>query len=941
MHYTIGQRWASLTETHLGLGVITHIENRRLQIHFPASNETRLYAVGNAPLTRINYTVGDQVSNKEEQAFTLTGIHEREGLFYYDALDQDGKATTLDERDLNCFVHFSAPQQRLFNGQVDSNQQFELRARTLALLQACEQSPVKGLLGSRTNLLPHQVYIAHEVAQRHAPRVLLADEVGLGKTIEAGMILHHQILTGQVSRVLILVPDSLVHQWLVEMLRKFNLHFAIFDQARLDACDSDTPFDSEQLILCPLSLLSEQPSVCAQALASDWDMVIVDEAHHLLWSETEASPQYQCVEQLARVSAGLLLLTATPEQVGISGHFARLRLLDPARFHDLAQFTQEQEQYITLNTLVTALQHRQQHQQPLSEQQQQQLADYLGAEALKTQDTEALIAQLLDRHGTGRVLFRNTRAAIAGFPQRCHKAYALTHNYALEAAQTLEEALYPEQQLKTNDWLTTDPRVNWLVDKLKQLHPEQLLVICHHANTAIALDHYLNQRVGIRSSCFHEGLSIVERDRAAAYFAEGNTALTESTGAQTLICSEIGSEGRNFQFTHHLVLFDLPLNPDLLEQRIGRLDRIGQQHTIQLHIPYLQDSAQHRLYQWYHRGLNVFQRSCSAAYSIYQQYADTLHRQLLATAPAAADVEQLLTDAQATTTRTLAALHQGRDQLLERNSCKPQVAADLITAIKAREDAEALQDYMEAVFEQYQLDSQYHSKHCIIVRATDRSQGHFPSLRDEGNTLTFTREKAIVREDMDFLSWEHPMVTDAMEMIYRSELGNSALATVSIKGLDEGSLLLESFFTLDVIADKKLGLQHYLPLNPTRFLVANNKRDYDQVLPHHTLSQLCNKIPNNITQAVIAQTKPTVLALLAHSETLAGEKSQQLRTEALATLRADLGAQAQRLRALRAVNPSIREEEIRFIEHRIAACSEHIQRASLQLNALRIIINSP
>src|SRR5690606_16221880 len=96
-----------------------------------------------------------------------------------------------------------------------------------------QQAPVAGLLGSRTSLLPHQVYIADEVSRRHAPRVLLADEVGLGKTIEAGMILHRRIHTGQAGRVLILVPENLVHQWLVEMLRRFNLTFSIFDELRI------------------------------------------------------------------------------------------------------------------------------------------------------------------------------------------------------------------------------------------------------------------------------------------------------------------------------------------------------------------------------------------------------------------------------------------------------------------------------------------------------------------------------------------------------------------------------------------------------------------------------------------------------------------------------------------------------------------------------------
>ncbi|STU57680.1 RNA polymerase associated protein RapA [Klebsiella pneumoniae subsp. ozaenae] len=109
-----------------------------------------------------------------------------------------------------------------------------------------------------------------------------------------------------------------------------------------------------------------------------------------------------------------------------------------------------------------------------------------------------------------------------------------------------------------------------------------MLVICAKAATALQLEQVLREREGIRAAVFHEGMSIIERDRAAAWFAE------EDTGAQVLLCSEIGSEGRNFQFASNLVMFDLPFNPDLLEQRIGRLDRIGQAHDIQIHVPYLE-----------------------------------------------------------------------------------------------------------------------------------------------------------------------------------------------------------------------------------------------------------------------------------------------------------------------------------------------------------------
>ena len=196
-------------------------------------------------------------------------------------------------------------------------------------------------------LLPHQFYIASQVANRHAPRVLLADEVGLGKTVEAGLILHQQLITNRAERILIIVPDSLVHQWLVEMLRRFNLMFTILDENRclaiedkmpdidLDLLENDeipeemlevNPFESSQLILCSLDFLTKNLLRVEQAESASWDLLIVDEAHHLEWSETQPSLQYQLIETLAKRTAGLLLLTATPEQLGVEGHFARLRL---------------------------------------------------------------------------------------------------------------------------------------------------------------------------------------------------------------------------------------------------------------------------------------------------------------------------------------------------------------------------------------------------------------------------------------------------------------------------------------------------------------------------------------------------------------------------------------------------------------------------------------
>lgn len=190
--------------------------------------------------------------------------------------------------------------------------------------------PYSGLRGQRTNLIPHQLNIAHDVGRRHAPRVLLADEVGLGKTIEAGMILHQQLLSGAAERVLIIVPETLQHQWLVEMLRRFNLRFALFDDERYTEAQHDAynPFETEQLVICSLDFARRNKQRLEHLCDAEWDLLVVDEAHHLVWSTDAPSREYMAIEQLAERVPGVLLLTATPEQLGMESHFARLRLLD-------------------------------------------------------------------------------------------------------------------------------------------------------------------------------------------------------------------------------------------------------------------------------------------------------------------------------------------------------------------------------------------------------------------------------------------------------------------------------------------------------------------------------------------------------------------------------------------------------------------------------------
>lgn len=920
MDYITGQRWVSHADAQLGLGIVVDLEGRRVTLSFPAVGEERTYAVENAPLTRLRFKAGDHISTVGDVEVLVTEVKEHQGLLIYVGTDHHDKEIVVSELELDAFVQLTKPQQRLLNGHFDKHSEFALRVATFNRADALQRSTVRGLTGSRTSLLPHQIYIANEVGQRHAPRVLLADEVGLGKTIEAGMIIQQQMLTGRASRILVLVPPSLLHQWLVEMLRRFNLHFSLFDRERIAEIEAENPFESEQLVLTSLDLFLTQPETQAQALAAQWDLVVIDEAHHLHWSPDESGEDYRFVEALAQHTAGLLLLTATPEQIGQESHFARLRLLDPSRFHDLKKFQDDEQQYHKWSELADALESG-------------KTVDDLPAGIDPAAPAATIIEQILDRHGTGRVLFRNTRAAVAGFPQRVLHHYPLPvpEQYAL-AQVDLKEKLYPELPYLDDTWLSFDPRVAWLEQTLKQLRPAKVLVICAHAATAVALEHYLHLRAGIRSSAFYEDLSIIERDRAAAYFAD------EINGAQTLVCSEIGSEGRNFQFAHHLILFDLPMNPDLLEQRIGRLDRIGQNSNVEIHVPYIEDTAQQSLFEWYDSGLNLFRESCSAGTMIFEAFEDRLLPQLQKRTDT---FETLLTDSAEFTAKTRQELREGRDKLLERNSCKPAVAEKLIDDIVTNESNDELVQYLEALCETFGVEQEFHSEHALILRPSEHMlTGHFPGLREDGTTITFNREKALAREDMEFLTWEHPMVLEAMDMVHSTELGNAALGTIKLKGVAPGTMLLEVIYTVNCIAPKDLQLDRFLPLTPIRLLVDARGKDLAELVPHERLNQLIEKVKKATALAIIKQVGTEVETKMSLASTLAETRLQDILSEAEQTMRTSLGAELDRLSALRTVNPSIRQEEIDHLSYRIEECAIHIQHANLHLQALRLIITT-
>lgn len=816
-----GQRWISESEPELGLGLVLSAEGRRVTIHFPAANEQRIYEVRSAPLTRVKFEVGEEISTEDGQTHAVEKIEQRDSYLVYFANGSEIPEPLLAS---NIKSAASGPEGRLQRNESDEPFDFDFRLETLRRRAAYRQLPERGLIGARVDLIPHQLFIANEVVSRKAPRVLLADETGLGKTIEAGLIVHRLMLSGRTARVLILVPESLVHQWFIELLRRFNLGFTILNDEYCEGFEEDgeNPFASSQAVLTSIESLTNSPKRLADAVEAGWDLLVVDEAHHLAWSPNNPSPEYAAVEQLAEKTEGLLLLTATPRQLGEEGHFARLRLLDPARHTDFKTYEHENEQLPAVARAAEVLAQG----KSLTEKQfdaflkqvpddlRDDIETRLEVAATDESEREKLVQELIDRHGIGRVMFRNARAALEGhFPDRkLHAAPLEAEDESIvDGIQFEFEVDLGEEEIERYDY-DDDPRIDWLVDLLEELGEDKALVISSSREKAEAIIEALADRE-IDAGEFHEDLELIERDHNAAMFAEPG-------GPQLLVCSEIGSEGRNFQFVQHLVIWDVPMNPAVLEQRIGRLDRIGQAGDVNIHVPHVLGTAQELLFRWHQEGLAGIENSQHGGEAYLARFGSRI-RDLGKRMPSAAkvEIEALIDETKKFQKQVSKKLEDGRDRLHELASCRPKPSARLVERI-AKIDADGtLEDYAVRLFEWLGWACERLEDRAYVLEHDRENAAQLPLLKGEGCSATFKRTRSLEREDWQLLSWDHPAVREGMEWVARNEKGTACFAEWDDLGVP---WVAECVFVVEPLAPPALHADRFLPPTPVRVVVAHD-----------------------------------------------------------------------------------------------------------------------
>ncbi len=482
----------------LGTGLVVDVSGRFLKVYFPAVEREITLAAEGAGLEPLVLPPGSRARLIESgDEIEIAAWDGKSGCYTM----SDGRV--VGDAEIWPVDASNSPIERLAQLRLDRLGTVRNRLEGIRLIQIREAGGLGSLLGGRIELFPHQLHTALAALDHDPVRWLLADEVGLGKTVVASLILSSLVRTGRAERALVIAPETLTVQWLGELYRKFHQIFVLLDRERIESVTRDYEEDANSFDVHPFGvistdLLTSDPELSAQAHKVDLDLVVVDEAHRLSDPAIEA-----VVAPLVRRSKHALLLTATPLAADRKGFFQLLSLLHPESFESLETFDREVEAGEAAVACTSAVR----------------------------------------------------RDDIGGWPPR--------HAIGIDLPPAFKE---PKR----------DPRARWIADHARTWFEtrEKVLVFVHETKTLEKLKKFFESETRTQVSVFHQGLTAPQRDIEVARFRESNAPL--------LLVSQAGTEGRNFQFCDRMVHYDLPSDPMLLEQRIGRLDRIGRKKDVEI-----------------------------------------------------------------------------------------------------------------------------------------------------------------------------------------------------------------------------------------------------------------------------------------------------------------------------------------------------------------------
>ena len=783
------------------------------------------------------------------------------------------------------------PLERFRAGEIGSTKRYLLRQVAQQYRMQNLQDDLVSLGQSQVDIQPHQVSVVHKVISNYPHRFLLCDEVGLGKTIEAGMVLKELRARGGAQRVLAIVPPNLVRQWQFEMRTKFNEPFAVLNTATVNNLRANgyqgNPFAHPDYsnALCSSKWVSNRRwrDLCTEAY---WDLIILDEAHHARsYPDGTTTALYRLVRDLApeeHPQRMMLFLTATPMQLHTHELYSLVEILDPTLFPSEEDFEQHRRATPGLSRLVESLSHRvfpvPGQDEEETAQTVEQVAEWLEMDAREVRDSlsagqdelQKIADRLADKHRLSEVLIRNRKALVGGFMPRTAFRWEVDlspeERIALQAVEdyvrfgyqfaadtnanaigflmvifqklaassiaairqsllkrrekvlaksaagnaspadmeemldddsnasdvvemggtiadrTSEELLLLDNAIAAlNDVGETDSKARVLVDRLEGLFQKQpdekVIVFTQFRETQRHLEELFTGR-GWEVNVFHGEMNADAKDRAIEQFKK-------NSGSQVLISTEAGGEGRNLQFCHFLVNYDLPWNPMKVEQRIGRVDRIGQTQPISIFNLWVKDTVEERVLDILENRIRLFEETVGGLDPILGD-AENIESDIQKIMSAAADnLEAVLADFDRQTEEKISASREAGlllgDFIMDTKSFRREIAERI-----SGQTSPVDNDYFEKFIGQLLADVKTH-----IEKSGDTYELSFHGdfLEDYRRQLFVggPRMKAVLRpdrradaEDVEFMVFGHKVVDTIVSQVlgedYEGATGTRVLA---------------------------------------------------------------------------------------------------------------------------------------------------------------------
>lgn len=812
----------------------------RLSAQFPGRPEGPvMLSSRDAALARFRFAPGTPALLADGTSATvLRALPGPPGELYRYTVEAEGKKPSIrSEADLRAPAPREGPAEQLASGRWGGPDDFELRSEAVRLDLLRRADALGALFASRVYVKPHQVSVAHRVLSAPQPRFVLADEVGLGKTVEAGLVLSGLLHAGLVRRCLVVAPSHLTVQWLAELFHKFNLLFTLMDpdRAREDrvAAESEadeaggSPWSRHRLVITSLEFLSRSQAESKAAASAGWDLVIVDEAHHL-----RGARAYEVAQALSQRTWGLLLLTATPLQLDPAEYHALLRLVDPAPAATEAELRARLARQGALSTEVRAL-----------------LAGDAGAAARIAQlfpdDPElakpggaALLAHLSESYGLSARLLRNRRSVVGGFTRRVLTRIEVKPSPEEKTLEDEVRAALPRLKLPSGAVLASlfrrlgssppslaaglqavgenklaqralaleqDSKLAAFLSLVDELRGEKMLVFAETRETVEYLKAALARRK-LEALAYLGDLSPADRDKLVARFRDPE-------GPRILLSTELGGEGRNFQHCHVLVNYDLAWSPSAVEQRIGRIDRIGQSREVRIYAFRPEGSLAARVLDVLDEGVGVFTEPVGGLDPVLESVESELLE--LASSGDAARWAEKTAQVAARVSVARAEVARAYDPLLDLRSCDNQElralaqrgAQRLGARLPGAEDAATALQHVAGLLEE-RLASVTIEAAKRVGLAVDVEVDVLPGqvsfqvgpelkvdalagfdlAQDRVVLGSFRREVAVRHEEHDSFATGHPLVEALFGWVRDGELGRATVGRTHVRGASGAAL---------------------------------------------------------------------------------------------------------------------------------------------------------